>query len=162
MAFISEKAVGGTEGVETIEPGQRRLNFLQRMYHFYNAPVVKFFIYIVSLIHIFFPQKISEFSSVFVGVKCTLRCGLPPTVEFKSPNFPLTSQLMYFAFLASFAYALLVKQPRKSRASGTMDNAELVVYVWTVSIIPVEIRQVLFDFFVASSLMASFSFLEAL
>ena len=156
MAFISEKAVGGTEGVETIEPGQRRLNFLQRMYHFYNAPVVKFFIYIVSSI------QISEFSSVFVGVKCTLRCGLPPTVEFKSQNFPLTSQLMYFAFLASFAYALLVKQPRKSRASGTMDNAELVVYVWTVSIIPVEIRQVLFDFFVASSLMASFSFLEAL
>ena len=49
MAFISEKAVGGTEGVETIEPGQRRLNFLQRMFHFYNAPVVKFFIYIVSL-----------------------------------------------------------------------------------------------------------------
>ena len=63
MAFISEKAVGGTEGVETIEPGQRRLNFLQRMYHFYNAPVVKFFIYIVSLFHIFHP-KISEFSSV--------------------------------------------------------------------------------------------------
>ena len=49
---------------------------------------------------------------------------------------------MYFAFLVSFSYALLVKQPRY-RAGGTMDNAELVVYIWTVSIIPVEIRQVM-------------------
>ena len=49
---------------------------------------------------------------------------------------------MYFAFLISFSYALLMKQP-KTRASGTMDNAEFVVYIWTVSIIPVEIRQVL-------------------
>ncbi|KAL5264254.1 hypothetical protein ACHWQZ_G005374 [Mnemiopsis leidyi] len=96
MAFISEKAVEGTERVETTEPGKRRLNLLQRMYHFYNAPVVKFFIYI----------------------------------------------LMYFAFLACFAYALLVKQETKGRASNKMDNAELVVYVWTVSVIPVEIRQI--------------------
>ena len=69
-------------------------------------------------------------------------------LNFKLPitKIPLSSQLMYFAFLASFAYALLVKQPRKSRASGTMDNAEFVVYVWTVSIIPVEIRQVICRF----------------
>jgi hypothetical protein len=41
----------------------------------------------------------------------------------------------------SFAYALLVKQPR-SQATGSFDNAEFVVYLWTASTIPVEIRQV--------------------
>ncbi|XP_063676997.1 transient receptor potential cation channel subfamily M member 2-like [Bolinopsis microptera] len=95
MAFVSKKTVEGTTGKDPVQQGQRRLNLLQRMYHFYNAPVVKFFIYI----------------------------------------------LMYFAFLVSFSYALLIKQP-KTRASGTMDNAEFVVYIWTVSIIPVEIRQI--------------------
>ena len=54
----------------------------------------------------------------------------------------LSFQLMYFAFLISFAYALLVKQPL-TRAGGSMATAEFVVYIWTISIIPVEIRQVL-------------------
>ena len=49
MAFVSKKSVGGSTGNEPVQQGQRRLNPLQRMYHFYSAPVVKFFIYIVSL-----------------------------------------------------------------------------------------------------------------
>ena len=65
---------------------------LQKIWHFYHAPIVKFYFFLIS----------------------------------------------YLLFLTTFAYALLVEHPIKSRTS----YSEVAVYIWVLSTIPLEIRQV--------------------
>eukprot|EP00116_Pleurobrachia_bachei_P001380 sb/3461642/ len=68
------------------------LGLLQKIWHFYHAPIVKFYFFLIT----------------------------------------------YLLFLTTFAYALLMEHPIKSRTS----NSELCVYTWVLSTIPLEIRQI--------------------